>query len=170
METAKDAPVLPSTTSDVGLHAAAPISVAYVTVPPDRAEELASALVESGLVACVNIVPGLTSVYRWRGKIEKDSESLLIIKTRASLQRAVTLWVQTHHPYETPEVIFLPVQAGNPAYLAWVRESTAAAGAAAADCAPSSAAGEGEAACAAVASAAADDIGELGAKGLDGSC
>lgn len=127
MESVSRATAALSTTTPGVQDADEPLTVAYVTAPPDRAEDLAAALVESELVACVNIVPGLTSVYRWKGKIEKDGESLLIIKTRASLQSAVTAWVRAHHPYETPEVIFLPVEAGNPAYLAWVRDSTAGA-------------------------------------------
>ncbi len=67
------------------------------------------------------------SVYSWKGKLQKDGEAMLVIKTRAALQDAVVRWVRAHHPYDVPETIFLPVLAGNPAYLAWVRDSTAAA-------------------------------------------
>jgi periplasmic divalent cation tolerance protein len=94
--------------------------VALVTAPAEVADELASGLVRERLAACVNIVPGVSSVYRWEGRVEKDAESLMVVKTQAPLQRQVVEWVHAHHPYTTPEIIFLPIIGGSPAYLAWL--------------------------------------------------
>ncbi|XP_032940102.1 protein CutA homolog [Catharus ustulatus] len=100
------------------------ISAAFVTCPnPSVATELARALVTQRLAACVNIVPGVTSVYTWQGKLEEDSEVLLMIKTRSSRVPALIDFVRSHHPYEVPEVVALPVAQGNPPYLRWVGDS-----------------------------------------------
>lgn len=101
--------------------------VVLCTCPPDAAKDLAHKLVEEQLVACVNIVPGLTSVYRWEGKVCEDGESLLVMKTRASLMERLTARILELHPYDVPEVIGLPLAAGegNPAYLEWLLEMTA---------------------------------------------
>ncbi|XP_059693778.1 divalent-cation tolerance protein CutA-like [Haemorhous mexicanus] len=100
------------------------VSAAFVTCPNlSVATELARALVQQRLAACVNIVPGVTSVYTWQGKLEEDSEVLLMIKTRSSRVPALSDFVRSHHPYEVPEVVALPVAQGNPPYLRWVRDS-----------------------------------------------
>jgi periplasmic divalent cation tolerance protein len=93
---------------------------------PDRpvAEALAAGLVEAGLAACVNIVPGLVSVYAWQGRIEKDTEVLLLIKTTAARIAALTAHITAHHPYDVPEVIVHPITDGHPNYLDWVRTCT----------------------------------------------
>jgi periplasmic divalent cation tolerance protein len=97
--------------------------VIFSTSSPSDAERLASALVESGHVACVNIVPGVVSVYRWKGQIERSGECLLIIKCpRANVRAAVETLVKAH-PYEVPEAIVLKVKGGHPEYLNWVLES-----------------------------------------------
>lgn len=100
--------------------------VVFCTCPAEVARSLARTLVEQRLVACVNIVPGLTSVYRWEGKVCEDGESLLIMKTRAELMERLSARIVELHPYEVPEVIALPLAAGegNPAYLAWLLEQT----------------------------------------------
>ncbi|XP_058713568.1 protein CutA homolog [Poecile atricapillus] len=99
------------------------VSAAFVTCPNlSVATELARALVLQGLAACVNIVPGVTSVYSWQGKLEEDSEVLLMIKTRSSRVPALTEFVRRQHPYEVPEVVALPVAQGNAPYLRWVRD------------------------------------------------
>ena len=90
----------------------------------DVAERIASALVSSRKAACVNIVPGVVSVYTWKGKVEKDSELLLMIKTRQEHVAALTDLVKSLHPYEVPEVIALPIEGGSPGYLRWVQETT----------------------------------------------
>ncbi|XP_077645124.1 protein CutA [Lonchura striata] len=102
----------------------AEISAAFVTCPNvSVATELARALVQQRLAACVNIIPGVTSVYTWQGKLEEDSEVLLMIKTRSSRVPALSDFVRSRHPYEVPEVLALPVAQGNPPYLRWVRHS-----------------------------------------------
>ncbi|KAM6993416.1 divalent-cation tolerance protein CutA-like [Passerculus sandwichensis] len=100
------------------------LSAAFVTCPNlSVATELARSLVQRRLAACVNVIPGVTSVYTWQGKLEEDSEVLLMIKTRSSRVPALSDFVRSHHPYEVPEVVALPVAQGNPPYLRWVRDS-----------------------------------------------
>ncbi|KAI5066921.1 hypothetical protein GOP47_0017449 [Adiantum capillus-veneris] len=80
--------------------------VVYVTVPnKDAGKELASSIINARLAACVNQVPGVESTYLWEGKVETDSEVLLIIKTRESLLQALTQHVVANHKYEVPEVV-----------------------------------------------------------------
>nr|XP_043884405.1 protein CutA homolog [Solea senegalensis] len=99
------------------------LSAAFVTCPNDTvAKDLARGIVERKLAACVNIVPAITSVYEWQGKIEEDSEVLLMIKTRSSKVSALAEYVRSKHPYEVAEVISLPIEQGNPPYLKWVGE------------------------------------------------
>ncbi|KAM8952349.1 protein CutA [Pelodytes ibericus] len=98
-------------------------SAAYVTCPNDKvAKDIARGLVERKLAACVNIIPQITSVYEWKGKIEEDSEILLMIKTRTSKVSALTEYVRSVHPYEVCEVISLPIEQGNLPYLKWLGE------------------------------------------------
>lgn len=102
------------------------VRVCLCTVPSSEVGgELARGLVEARLAACVNIVPGVRSVYRWKGEIQDDGELLLIIKTSAERFEAMRDWLLEAHPYEVPEVLALPVSAGADAYLAWVLESLA---------------------------------------------
>ncbi|KAG0501887.1 hypothetical protein HPP92_001959 [Vanilla planifolia] len=99
--------------------------VVYVTVPNrDAGVKLANSIVKEKLAACVNIVPGIESVYWWDGKIQNDSEELLIIKTRESLLSSLTEHVKANHEYEVPEVIALPINGGNEKYLEWIKNST----------------------------------------------
>jgi len=76
------------------------------------------------LAACVNIIPGLTSIYAWEGKLEEDSELLLMIKNRAKLVEDLTAAVTSNHPYDVPEVISLPITDGHKAYMDFILEST----------------------------------------------
>lgn len=96
--------------------------VALVTAPSrDVGAEIARALLERELVACVNIVPALESFYVWEGELCRDEEVLLIIKTQAEIfEGEVIAAVRDLHPYDVPEVIALPVVAGNPDYLGWI--------------------------------------------------
>lgn len=89
----------------------------------EAAERLARALLEARLVACVNIVGPMTSLYRWQGVIEQDEEYLLLMKTAASAEDALMTRIRELHPYEEPEVLVLPVVAGASSYLAWIAES-----------------------------------------------
>lgn len=100
------------------------VRVVFCTCPDvETAERLAQCVVEERLAACVNLVPGLRSVYKWEGEIHRDSEVLLLIKTTAARLPALTERLVALHPYSVPEVIATPVIAGAEPYLAWV-EST----------------------------------------------
>ncbi len=99
--------------------------VILVTVPnQELGERIARVLVEGKLAACVNRVPGLISIYSWQGKVEQDSEELLIIKTRRNLIEAVSKKVKELHAYEVPEVIALPIIGGSPDYCNWIGKET----------------------------------------------
>jgi periplasmic divalent cation tolerance protein len=88
------------------------------------AERLARTLVEESLAACVNIVPGLRSIYRWDAAVQSDEEVLMIVKTTAGCLEAARERLVALHPYEVPEAIALPVADGHHAYLEWVAAST----------------------------------------------
>lgn len=90
----------------------------------DIATEIADTLVEDGLAACVNIVPGLVSVYRWKGETHRDREWLLIMKTTRQAWRKLEETVLRLHPDELPEIIAVPVSSGLNDYLAWVTYQT----------------------------------------------
>jgi periplasmic divalent cation tolerance protein len=95
--------------------------VILVTVPSaEVAARLAEALVGDGLAACVNVLPEVTSIYRWKGEVTRDRELLCVIKTRAACFEALRARVVALHPYQVPEVIALPVAAGHAPYLAWL--------------------------------------------------
>jgi periplasmic divalent cation tolerance protein len=98
------------------------VRVVFITVPnAECAETLARALVQERLAACVNVVPGVRSFYRWEGKVQDDPELLLIAKTRADRCSALAARVDELHPYDLPEVLELPAAGGSRAYLDWVR-------------------------------------------------
>ncbi|XP_040377849.1 protein CutA 1, chloroplastic-like [Oryza brachyantha] len=102
-----------------------PSIVVYVTVPNREAgKKLSQSIISEKLAACVNIVPGIESVYWWEGKVQTDAEELLIIKTRESLLDALTEHVKSNHEYDVPEVIALPITGGNTKYLEWIKNST----------------------------------------------
>ncbi len=99
--------------------------VVLVTVPtPERAAELARALVEERLAACGNVVPGLRSIYRWEGKVEDEPEALLVLKTTRARFDALRARVLELHSDQVPEVLALPVEAGSAAYLEWIGRET----------------------------------------------
>jgi periplasmic divalent cation tolerance protein len=89
----------------------------------DLAREIAAGLVEAREAACVNIIPEIRSVYRWEGKVCDEKEFLLIIKSSAEKFDAIKARIHQLHTYEVPEVIAVPVTAGDPAYLAWLHSS-----------------------------------------------
>lgn len=100
-------------------------AVVLCTTPsPDVSAELARGLVEAELAACVNILPGVRSIYRWQGATHDDAESLMVIKTQAARFESLAAWIRSHHPYSEPEVIMLPIAAGSPTYLAWIASLT----------------------------------------------
>jgi periplasmic divalent cation tolerance protein len=88
-----------------------------------EAERLAEALVGQRLAACVNLVPGVKSVYRWQGGVERGDEVLMVIKTSRERLEAVEEAIQTLSSYDVPEVLAVPVAGGSAAYLEWVAES-----------------------------------------------
>jgi periplasmic divalent cation tolerance protein len=90
-----------------------------------QAEAIAEALVTERLAACVNLVSNVFSIYKWRGAIEKTAEILLIIKTSEEKREKAMRRLVELHPYEVPEVIAFPIEAGHAPYLAWVLESVA---------------------------------------------
>lgn len=99
--------------------------VVLITVPDEKAaRKLAKPLVEEGLAACVNIVPGVRSIYRWEGKTCDEPELLLVVKTRRACFEALERRVRELHPYSVPEVIALPIVEGSAPYLDWVAAST----------------------------------------------
>lgn len=99
--------------------------VVLSTVPDHgTATGIARALVEARLAACVNVVPGLTSIYRWEGAVHEDAELLLVIKTRRALFDELARALSAAHPYEVPEIVALPLAGGGAKYLAWLAEST----------------------------------------------
>ena len=98
----------------------------YSTFPSGEvAETVGRQLVEQRLAACVNILPGMTSIYRWEGKIERDSEAVMIIKTRRSLAEVVIAAVKAGHPYTTPALLVIPIETGSEPYVAWLLGETA---------------------------------------------
>ena len=103
--------------------------IVLTTVPVDPGDGKLDAiafgrtLVEEGLAACVNVLPPMESVYRWLGSVHQDAERQLVIKTRAERVDALYGRLKTLHPYEVPEFLVLPVSAGSPSYLDWVRSS-----------------------------------------------
>ena len=99
--------------------------VAFVTVGKrEEAEKIASVLVEERLAACCNLLPAVRSIYRWKGEICRDEETLIILKTRTSIFEKVRARVQQLHSYTVPEIIAVPIIAGHAPYLNWVRDET----------------------------------------------
>jgi periplasmic divalent cation tolerance protein len=100
--------------------------IVHVTVPNrEVGRAIAAALVGERLAACVNIIPGLESVYVWEGVVNADAEELLLIKSRAALVPALAARVANLHPYGLAECIAVPVTGGSDKYLSWVRDVTA---------------------------------------------
>lgn len=102
-----------------------PIALIVVTVPTLAvAEEMVTKLVEERLVACGNIVPGLTSIYRWKGNVERADELLVIFKTRAAMRAILERRITELHPYEVPEIVTIAPSAVSAAYAQWVCAET----------------------------------------------
>ncbi len=99
--------------------------VVFITVSsPEEGEKIGKALVEKRLAACVNIIPGLRSIYRWEGKICDDRELLLIAKTTEELFKELEQEVKSQHSYKVPEIIALQIVNGSEDYLSWIDENT----------------------------------------------
>ena len=97
-----------------------------ITHAPDRviAEKIARSLVDQKLAACVNILAGCSSVYRWKGNVETAVEVPLLIKTRADIYAEVEAAIKSLHPYELPEIVAVPVAHGSSEYLEWINAAT----------------------------------------------
>lgn len=105
------------------------VLIVYCTVPAGEPAQsvgatIARTLVEEGLAACVNLIPAVRSIYRWKGEVCDDGEALAVIKTTGARFEALCARIVELHPYECPEVIAFPVTHGHPDYLAWVHEMT----------------------------------------------
>jgi periplasmic divalent cation tolerance protein len=104
---------------------ASAIVIAFSTAPDAAtAERIARALVDEGVIACANLVPGLTSVYRWEGRVHADSEVLLLIKTRRENVPRLKERLPELHPYGVPELVVAPVEDGLAPYCKWVLDET----------------------------------------------
>ncbi len=99
------------------------ILILSTTDTPELAGKIAKALVEAAEAACVNIVPSIRSVYRWEGKVQDEGECLLLIKTSSEKFEAARSRIRQLHTYQVPEVIAIPITAGDPDYLAWLNAS-----------------------------------------------
>ena len=101
-------------------------TLVYATYPNDaEGKKAASALIESRLAACVAILPGVTSVYRWEGEVRQDAEVVLFVKTDAKIRQKVIDFMVKNHPYKVPCVLAMEVVDGHMPYLAWVQGETA---------------------------------------------
>jgi periplasmic divalent cation tolerance protein len=99
--------------------------IVFNTCPDmEAARDIAEELVMRQLAACVNIIPGVESVYRWQGEIESGNECLLVIKTRATCYSELEQAIKALHPYELPEIVAVPIETALPAYLDWINENT----------------------------------------------
>ena len=94
----------------------------------ETARQIGTQLVESQLAACVNVLPGVESIYRWQGEVQLEAEAIALIKTTRERLKELEAWLQTHHPYEVPEILVLTPESGSARYLQWVRESVAPGG------------------------------------------
>jgi len=97
----------------------------FTTLPSaEKAAELGKALVEERLAACANLIPAVRSIYRWQGKLQDENEVLVLLKTRAEHLERLKLRILELHPYEVPEVLAVPVEAGYQPYLDWLAGET----------------------------------------------
>ncbi len=97
--------------------------VVFVTTGSEKeAKEISHALVQSRLVACVNIIPTVQSIFQWEGVVTEEQESLLVMKTTSEAFRELEAAIKAQHSYSVPEIIAFPVQMGSTDYLSWVRQ------------------------------------------------
>lgn len=104
---------------------ASELVLALSTAPDaETAARIGRALVQERLIACANLVPGLTSIYRWQGEVQQEGEVLLLMKTRRSLVQRLKERLPDLHPYQVPELVVAPVTDGLEPYCRWVRDET----------------------------------------------
>ena len=98
--------------------------VVFCTCPDEEsAVRLAKGLLEGRAAACVNVLLGIRSIYRWQGALSEDTEVLMVIKSLASCFEELESWLLAHHPYEVPEIVALPASAVSADYMAWIESS-----------------------------------------------
>lgn len=90
----------------------------------EEAEKLSEKLLTARLIACANISSQMESFFHWKGQIAKENEVLVIMKTRKDLFKELSDWILTHHPYDVPEILALPILMGSDEYLNWIKEET----------------------------------------------
>ncbi|MBI9020073.1 MAG: divalent-cation tolerance protein CutA [Verrucomicrobia bacterium] len=101
------------------------LKLVYVTAPGvAEAEQIAEAVVTEKLAACANIFAGVTSIFHWEGKLCRENEAVLILKTAEERVEKLTVRIKELHPYDCPCIVVFPIESGNPAFLKWVAEST----------------------------------------------
>ena len=99
--------------------------IVFVTAPTkESGEQMARSLVEAQLAACVNLLPGIRSIYTWDGEVCDETEVLMVIKTQSKLFTMLAESIRTMHPYEVPEIIAVPIVTGDPNYLTWIEAVT----------------------------------------------
>ena len=99
------------------------VEVVLCTCPPEEATQIARALLERRLAACVNVIPGVRSLYWWKGEVAEDGEALLVIKTGQACLQPLADALEELHPYDLPEFLCLQPDSGSQAYLRWVQEA-----------------------------------------------
>ncbi len=117
---AKSVPIRNSSLLDYSM---AEYVLAITTCPPTKADTIAMRLVESKTCACANIVSRIKSIYHWKGNIETDTESILLLKTEKGQTEALWEVLKEAHPYDVPEFIVIPIIHGSPDYLNWISDS-----------------------------------------------
>jgi periplasmic divalent cation tolerance protein len=101
-----------------------PILVYATFASLDDAERIGGRLVDDGFAACVNILPGMVSIYEWQGQRQRDEECAMIIKSRAALRDRIVETVRAMHPYENPALVVVDIAGGSPAFLDWILAQT----------------------------------------------
>ncbi len=102
-------------------------ALVYTTTPDlGVAEAIGSQLVEEGLAACVNVIPGMRSIYSWEGQVQRDEEVVALVKTRAEIAAKVIARIEELHPYDVPAAFVIPTAGGSSEFLKWVGEQTGA--------------------------------------------
>ncbi len=98
--------------------------IVLCTVPSGKGEEIAEKIINTRLAGCINIISNVKSIYHWQGKVEKDSEELLVIKTRKDLFENLKDFIKQNHPYTVPEIVEIEVKNVNQEYLEWLINET----------------------------------------------
>jgi len=100
------------------------IIVVYISLPQDEVNRISQGLMDNRMAACINIIPRIESYYWWNDKVERDVESLLMIKTTKNKFESLRDWVVENHPYDLPEIIAVPLAEGHSDYMTWIKRET----------------------------------------------